>query len=207
MTQPAPRRALVDLDNIEFYRPQPSKSLPPESALSIPPILPPLSILPGAATRRALPRGDGALLFDRPYGWDSCCDPEVPNSFDVELARCANAASLATSSNTDSELTRGETSNETLDASMFYTSRLFWASLFCIWSVANVHTAVLTSSPSLSSPKEPTGLPGHIGSTAGGERIGISTEPDSQICPPDLQERVQPPGKGFQSTHPLCTTF
>ncbi|KAL4801342.1 hypothetical protein ASPSYDRAFT_37662 [Aspergillus sydowii CBS 593.65] len=119
MTQPAPRRALVDLDNIEFYRPQPSKSLPPESALSIPPILPPLSILPGAATRRALPRGDGALLFDRPYGWDSCCDPEVPNSFDVELARCANAASLATSSNTDSELTRGETSNETLDASMF----------------------------------------------------------------------------------------
>ncbi|KAL2830489.1 hypothetical protein BDW59DRAFT_158402 [Aspergillus cavernicola] len=125
MTQPAPRRALVDLDNIEFYRPQPAKSLPPESALSIPPILPPLSILPGAATRKALPRGDGALLFDRPYGWDSCCDPEVPNSFDVELARCANAASLATSSNTDSELTRGETSNETLDTSMFCTSRLF----------------------------------------------------------------------------------
>ncbi|PYH60290.1 uncharacterized protein BO96DRAFT_186688 [Aspergillus niger CBS 101883] len=46
MTQPAPRRALVDLDNIEFYRPQPSKSLQPEPTLSVQPISPCLSFLP-----------------------------------------------------------------------------------------------------------------------------------------------------------------
>lgn len=125
MSQPAPRRALVDLDNIEFYRPQPSKSLPPEPALSIPLVRPPLPILPGAATHKALPRGDGALPFDRPYGCDPCCDPKVPNSFDVEFARCANAASLATSSHTDSELTRGRIDNGTLDVSTFCTSRPF----------------------------------------------------------------------------------
>ncbi|KAL2840801.1 hypothetical protein BJY01DRAFT_236627 [Aspergillus pseudoustus] len=173
MTQPAPRRALVDLDNIEFYRPQPSKSLPPESALSIPLTLPPLSILPVAATRKALPRGDGALLFDRPYGWDSSCDPEVLNSFDVELARCANAASLATRSHTDSELTQGETGNETVGASTF----------------------ALTSSPSLSSREETTDPPGPFESTASREIIEIPTEPDGHVCPPspDVQERDQPP--------------
>ncbi|KAL3448647.1 hypothetical protein BJX65DRAFT_57612 [Aspergillus insuetus] len=173
MTQPAPRRALVDLDNIKFYQPQPSQSPPPESAPSIPLILPPLCILPHAATRKVLPCGDGALLFDRPYGWDSSCDPELLNSFDVELAGCANAASLATSSHTVSELTQGETGNETLDASAFS----------------------LTSSPSLSSPKETTDLPGPFGSVTSRERIGIPTEPDRRIYPPspDLQERDQPP--------------
>ncbi|KAL4935403.1 hypothetical protein BDV06DRAFT_228857 [Aspergillus oleicola] len=182
MAQPAPRRALVDLDNIEFYRPQPSKSLPPESALSVPLTLPPLSILPVAATRKALPRGDGALLFDRPYGWDSSCDPEVLNSFDVELARGANAASLATRSHTDSKLTQGETGNETLDASTFS----------------------LASSPPLSSPQGPTGLPDPFGGTTCRERIGIPTEPDSPICPPspDLQERDQPPDNRRCSSAP-----
>lgn len=116
MTQPAPRRVLVDLDNIEFYRPQPpSKSLQPESALSI---------LPGVATRKTLPRGDSALLFDRPYGWNSSCNPTSLNSFDVELARCANAASLATSSPTDDEIMPSEPGNEALNASTFCTSRL-----------------------------------------------------------------------------------
>ncbi|KAL3469034.1 hypothetical protein BJX99DRAFT_89301 [Aspergillus californicus] len=173
MTQPAPRSALVDLDNIEFYRPQPLKSLQPESALSIPPILPPLSILPGAAVHETLPRGDGALLFDRPYGWDSSCGPPSLNTFDAELAGCANAASLETSSHTVNKLTQGETNNETLDASTFS----------------------LTSSPSLSSPQKTTDLPGPFGNTTRQERIEILTEPNSHICPPspDLQERDQPP--------------
>ncbi|KAL2801620.1 hypothetical protein BJX63DRAFT_426619 [Aspergillus granulosus] len=164
MTQPAPRGALVDLDNIEFYRPQPSKSLQPESALSI---------LPGVATRKTLPRGDSALLFDRPYGWDSLCSPTSLNSFDVEFSRCANAASLATSSPTDNKLMRGETGNETLDASTFS----------------------LTSSPSLSSPQKTTDLPGPFGSTTSQERIEIPTELDGHICPlsPELQARDQPP--------------
>ncbi|KAL2866161.1 uncharacterized protein BJX67DRAFT_372808 [Aspergillus lucknowensis] len=185
MTQPAPRRALVDLDNIEFYRPQPSKSRPPESALSIPLSLASLSILPRAAARKALPRGDGALPFDRPCGWASSYNPELLNSFDVELARCANVAPPATSSHTVSELTHEETGNEALDASAFS----------------------LTSSPSLSSPPKTTDLPSPFGSTTSRERIGIPTEPDSHIYPPspDLQERDQPPGKGFQYAHPIYT--
>ncbi|KAL2784256.1 hypothetical protein BJX66DRAFT_344221 [Aspergillus keveii] len=173
ITQPAPRRALVDLDNSEFYRPQPSQSLQLESALSIPLILPPNPILPGAATRKALPHGDSALLFDRPFGWDSSCSPASLNSFDVELARCANAASLATSSPTVNELMQGGTGNATLDGSTFS----------------------LTSSPSLSSPKETTDRPGPFESTISREKTEIPTEPDSHICPPslDLQERDQPP--------------
>lgn len=135
MTQPAPRRALVDLDNIEFYRPQPLQSPGPESAFLIPPILPPLSILPGATSRKTLTRGDGALPFDHPYGLDSSCSPASLNTFDVELARCANAASLATGSHTVNELTQGQTGNETLDGSTFCTSRL--------WGIGIVYLVVL----------------------------------------------------------------
>lgn len=123
MTQPAPRMALVDLDNIEFYRPQLLKSPRPEPAL-IPQILPPLSILPCATARKTLPRGDGALPFDHPYGLDSSCSPASLNTFDVELVRCANAASLATGSHTVNEPTQGETGNETFGASTFCTSRI-----------------------------------------------------------------------------------
>ncbi|KAE8130824.1 hypothetical protein BDV38DRAFT_276484 [Aspergillus pseudotamarii] len=172
MTQPAPRRALVDLDNIEFYRPQPLKSQQSESALLIPPILPPLSILPGAAARKTLPRGDSALPFHHPYGLDSSCSPASLNTFDVELTRCANAASLATDSHTVNELTQGETGNETFDASTFS----------------------LALSPSLSSLPKTTDLPGPFGSTTSREGIRVSTEPDSHLCFPssDLQERDQP---------------
>lgn len=134
MTQPAPRRALVDLDNIEFYRPQLLKSPRPESAL-IPLILPPLSILPGATARKTLPRGDGALPFDHPYGLDSSCSPASLNTFDVELARCANAASLAIGSHTANEHTQGQTGNEALDASTFCMSRL--------WEIGILYLVVL----------------------------------------------------------------
>ncbi|KAB8257983.1 hypothetical protein BDV32DRAFT_160253 [Aspergillus pseudonomiae] len=172
MTQPAPRRALVDLDNIEFYRPQPLQSPGPESAFLIPPILPPLSILPGATARKTLTRGDGALPFDHPYGLDSSCSPASLNTLDVELARCANAASLATGSHTVNELTQGQTGNETLDGSTFS----------------------LASSPSLSSLPNTTDLPGPFGSTTNREGIEIPAEPDSHLCSPspDLQERDQP---------------
>ncbi|KAE8320551.1 hypothetical protein BDV39DRAFT_213388 [Aspergillus sergii] len=172
MTQPAPRRALVDLDNIEFYRPQPLQSPGPESAFLIPPILPPLSILPGATSRKTLTRGDGALPFDHPYGLDSSCSPASLNTFDVELARCANAASLATGSHTVNELTQGQTGNEILDGSTFS----------------------LASSPSLSSLPNTTDLPGPFGSTTNREGIEIPAEPDSHLCSPspDLQERDQP---------------
>ncbi|GMG12981.1 unnamed protein product [Aspergillus oryzae] len=128
MTQPAPRRALVDLDNIEFYRPQLLKSPRPESA-------PPLSILPGATARKTLPRGDGALPFDHPYGLDSSCSPASLNTFDVELARCANPASLATGSHTANELTQGQPGNEAFDASTFCTSRL--------WEIGILYLVVL----------------------------------------------------------------
>ncbi|OJJ42053.1 hypothetical protein ASPZODRAFT_1668495 [Penicilliopsis zonata CBS 506.65] len=173
MTQPAPRRVLVDLDNIEFYRPQPpSKSLQPESALSI---------LPGVATRKTLPRGDSALLFDRPYGWNSSCNPTSLNSFDIELARCANAASLATSSPTDDELMLSEPGNEALNAS----------------------TSLPTSSPSLSSSLEPTDLPGPFGSTASQERIEIPTGLDGHSpLSPEVQERDQPPDIQPCVSHP-----
>ncbi|KAE8397709.1 hypothetical protein BDV37DRAFT_276720 [Aspergillus pseudonomiae] len=172
MTQPAPRRALVDLDNIEFYRPQSLKSPRSESALLIPPILPPLSILPGGTARKTLPRGDGALPFDHPYGLDSSCSPASLNTFDVDLARCANAASLATGSHTVNEFTQGQTGNETFDASSFS----------------------LASSPSLSSLPKTTDLPGPFGNTTSREGIRVSTEPDSHLCfpSPDLQERDQP---------------
>lgn len=121
MTQPAPRRALVDLDNIEFYRPQPPlKLLHPELTLSI---------LPGVATRKPLYRGDSALLFDRPYRWDSLYNPTSLNLFNIKLARCANAASLATSSPIDDELVLGEPRNETLNAFTFCTSRLLGISI------------------------------------------------------------------------------
>ena len=124
MTQPAPQRALVDLDNIEFYRPQPLKSQRSESALLIPPILAPLSIPPGATARKTLPSDDGTLPFDHPHGLDSSRSPASLNTFDVELDKCTNAASPATSSHTVNEPTQGQTGNETLDASTFCTSRL-----------------------------------------------------------------------------------
>ncbi|KAB8212767.1 hypothetical protein BDV33DRAFT_197238 [Aspergillus novoparasiticus] len=172
MTQPAPQRALVDLDNIEFYRPQPLKSQRSESALLIPPILAPLSIPPGATARKTLPSDDGTLPFDHPYGRDSSRSPASLSTFDVELDKCTNAASPATSSHTVNEPTQGQTGNEILDAS----------------------TSSLASSPSLSSLPKTTDLLSPFGSTTSREGIEVSIEPDSHLCSPspDLQERDQP---------------
>lgn len=124
MTQPAPRRALVDLENIEFYRPQPSKSLQPEPALSVQPISPCLSFLPGTAAGSTLPRGNGIPLFDRPHERDSPCSLARLNSFDVELSKFAKAASQVTFSAMDSQRTHGEASSEAFDASTFCESAL-----------------------------------------------------------------------------------
>ena len=124
MTQPAPRRALVDLDNIEFYRPQPSKSLQPEPAPSSQSINPCLSFLPGTAAGTTLPRGDGIPFFDRPHERESPCGPARLNSFDVELSKFAKAASQVTFSAMDSQRTHGETSSEAFDASIFCESAL-----------------------------------------------------------------------------------
>ncbi|OGM39394.1 hypothetical protein ABOM_012139 [Aspergillus bombycis] len=177
MTQPAPQRALVDLDNIEFYRPQPLKSQRSESALLIPPILAPLSIPPGATARKTLPGDDGTLPFDHPCGRDSLRSPASLNTFDVELDKCTNAASPATSSNTVNELTQGQTGNETLDASSL-----------------SLASSPLASSPPLSGLPKTTYLPGPFGSTTSREGIEVSTEPDSHLCSPspDLQERDRP---------------
>ncbi|GAA87907.1 hypothetical protein AKAW_06021 [Aspergillus luchuensis IFO 4308] len=167
MTQPAPRRAPVDLENIEFYRPQPSKSLQPEPALSVQPISPCLSFLPGTAAGTTLPRGNGIPLFDRPHERDSPCSLARLNSFDVELSKFAKAASQVTFSAMDSQRTHREASSEAFDASTFS----------------------LTSC--LSNPRQRTDAPDPFGTTTARERSEIPTGLNGHLCTPspDLQEQ------------------
>ena len=107
---------MVDLDNIEFYQPQPSKSLELGPARSTQPVLPPPSFLPVAAACKALPRDDGFPLLARSYGEHSACGPARPSSFDVELTKFAKAEPQVMDSRTDNNLSQRGNGNMILDA-------------------------------------------------------------------------------------------
>ncbi|KAL4927706.1 uncharacterized protein BDV17DRAFT_299020 [Aspergillus undulatus] len=123
MSQPPPRRVLVDLDNIEFYRPQPSKSLrlgPPRSIL---PTLPPLSHLPVTADCDPS-QGDGFPFPDHPYSENSACGAAPLNSFDVELAKFAAAEPQLMDSRTQNNLAQEGDGNTTLGTAEFSSASI-----------------------------------------------------------------------------------
>ncbi|GIJ86863.1 hypothetical protein Asppvi_005761 [Aspergillus pseudoviridinutans] len=108
VTLPPPRRVLVNLDNIEFYRPQLSKSLrsEPSSATATGPYFRPVLPLPvtlSAPTLREITLGSNrAPSPTTPHEQNSETAPARPIVFNIKIAKFAKPTSPEMSSQTHS---------------------------------------------------------------------------------------------------------